>query len=66
MTTDSKISEGHHSHRMADTGRDLWRSSCSVLLTKQDHSEADAKDYDQMALEYLKYAPEHFLAEQDF
>lgn len=51
---------------MADTGRDLWRSSCSVLLTKQDHSEADAKDYDQMASEYLKYAPEHFLAEQDF
>lgn len=61
---DTRISEGHHSHRVVDTGRDLWKSSCSILLTKQDHSEADAKDYVQTAFEYLKYAPEHFLAEQ--
>lgn len=64
ITTDSRISKGHHSHRMVNTGRDFWRSSCWILQTKQDHSEADAKEYVQTAFEYLRYAPEHFLAEQ--
>lgn len=49
---------------MVDIGRDLWRPSCLILPTKQDHSEADVQDYVQTAFEYLRYAPKHSLAEQ--
>lgn len=49
---------------MFDIGRDLWRPPCSILPTKQDHSEVDVQDYVHIAFEYLRYAPEHSLAEQ--
>jgi len=41
-------------HRMAEVGRDLWRSSGPSPLLKQDHLEQVAQDHVQMASEYLQ------------
>lgn len=41
-------------HRMAEVGRDLWRSTCTNPLLKQRHVGLVAQDCVQMiAFEYL-------------
>jgi len=41
-------------HRMAEAGRDLWRSFCPTPLLKQGHLELVAQDNVRMAFEYLQ------------
>ena len=41
-------------HRLAEVGRDVWRSSGLTPLLKQGHLEMVAQDHAQMAFEYLQ------------
>jgi len=43
-------------HRLAEVGRDLWRSSCPTAFLKQGHQEPVAWDHVQMAFEDLREA----------
>lgn len=43
-----------HDHKMAESGRDLWRSSCPTTLLKQGHLEPLAQDPVYMAFEDLQ------------
>lgn len=53
-------------HRMANAGRDYWRSSSPMSLFKQDHLEHVTPDCVQMALKYLQGRRLCNLSEQPF
>jgi len=55
---------GHRNHRMAEVGRDLWRSSCSTPLLKQGHLEPVDHDCIRVAFEYLQGWRVHKLPRQ--
>ena len=52
------------SHRVADTGRDLWRSPDPIPLLKQGHLEAVAQDHVRMAFDRLQGRKLHNLSGQ--